>query len=63
MGIMENLGEAEVLEVRSLGAWEVAVFEGAALSRLRMAEGYFRRYRDGKLRVTLPRLRWLDGDD
>lgn len=29
-------------------------------SKLRVAENYFRRYRDGKVKVTLPRVRCLE---
>ncbi len=61
MGIRMD-GEAMVLEVRLLAAWEVLLGAEATRARLRRTEDYFRRYRDGKLRVPIARLKWLEDD-
>jgi hypothetical protein len=50
--------EAAVLEVRALGAWEVAL--AGRPCTWRESEAYFRRWRDGRLKVTLPRVRWME---
>lgn len=52
-----------ILEVRSLAEVEVAMMEAAIRSTIRTAEDYFRRYREPGMKITLPRVRWLEGDE